>query len=141
MVQRNGTCVVTPKAAELVGAPDYAEDSGIPRYALNDFDLFLNSIALPQLLQIAAQPEVGITAKYKAIDKELLEGLEKAGYKLQYSIEPGGPEVGTVGFLYERAAAKTRMSKLSTFRSCYGVDRLHGSNRCWVCSAYHRRQN
>jgi len=110
MIQRSPNCLVTSKAAEIIGAPDYAEDNGIPRYALNDYDLFLNSLALPQLMQVASQPEVGITAKFKAIDKELLEGLKKAGYRLQYSIEPGGPEVGLLGFLYHRFAARSRTS-------------------------------
>ena len=43
----------------------------------------------------------------KMLDKELHEGLRKAGFNLTWELSPGSGEVGLTGFLFDRAASGT----------------------------------
>jgi len=108
MIQRSATCVFSMNAHEAIAMANFVEEDGIPRYSLDDLDLAsgLHSMPPPFLMQMAEQR---ITALYKAIDKEMHENLEKAGFKLTWSLYPGGPEVGPVGLLVENLAAGTSM--------------------------------
>ena len=109
MIQRSGTCVITEKSNEAMAHSDYVEDEGVPRYNVDDADLAHNSMALPLLMEIAAQPETGINAGYKRIDQEILDGLARVGFKLNWTLVPGGPEYGFIGILLQKAASGTRM--------------------------------
>jgi len=110
--------VITEKSNEAMAHVDYVEDEGVPRYNVDDADLAHNSMPLPLLMEISAQPETGITAGYKRIDREILDGLAKAGFKLNWSLVPGGPEYGFVGILFQKAASGTRTFHLF-YESCF----------------------
>jgi len=115
MVQRSGTCVVSNAANEKIGQPDYAEKDGVPLYAaIDDIDLSQHSLAFPLLLEIAADPVNGPTALCKAFDREQLEKLEEVGFRLKWSLVPGGPEVGFLGYILEKFASGT--SKFNAFQ-------------------------
>jgi len=106
MVQRGPTCVFSMEAHETIVMPDFTEDNGIPRYAIEDIDITLHSMAPPLFMQISEQV---LTPRYKAIDKEMHENLEKTGFKLTWSRYPGGPEIGPLGLLTENLASGTSM--------------------------------
>jgi len=135
MIQRSATCVFSMEAHEAVAMKDYAEDNGSPRHSLEDVDLSLHSVPMPLLLEIAAQPVVGITARYKAYDKARNEELAKTGFNLTWSQYPGGPEIGPIGLLAENLASGT--SKY-LFIVCPRECPHYFSPRCRCCPDDHR---
>ena len=83
MIQRSSTYVISQRAVleRLIGQL-YSED-GPPT---EDADLFFSSIPYP-VLKIIHQYATQLIAED---DKEMLEGLEKAGFKLDYGYEGSG---------------------------------------------------
>jgi hypothetical protein len=71
---------------------------------LEELDFHINSMPLAFLLQLMKS---GGTQHSKMLDKELHEGLRKAGFNLTWELSPGSGEVGLEGFLFERAASGT----------------------------------
>ncbi|KAL2844163.1 hypothetical protein BJY01DRAFT_264058 [Aspergillus pseudoustus] len=83
MVQRSSTCVISSKAIVDIGLKGLYEEHGPP---VEDSDLFLYSIPSEQF---KAQ-QVRITALENEHDKELLEGLERAGFKVDRGPDNAG---------------------------------------------------
>jgi cation diffusion facilitator CzcD-associated flavoprotein CzcO len=80
MVQRSSTLVVSIEpSAQLVYAP-YNEGT------LDDNDLLATSMPL----KLARKSHAMTTEKSRALDKELLEGLERAGFKLDFGEDNTG---------------------------------------------------
>ncbi|KZT06259.1 nucleotide-binding domain-containing protein [Laetiporus sulphureus 93-53] len=102
MIQRSATCVTAGSTTDkLVYSVTYNE-----KFDIEDADFANQSMPLRFALKLAA---AGGTARQKAIDKELFEGLEKAGFRLTWQLEEGGPEVGVLGFVAERLAGGSLM--------------------------------
>jgi len=80
MVQRSSTLIVSIEpSAQLVYAP-YNEGT------LEDNDLIATSMPLP----VARKSHAMVTEKSKELDKELLEGLARAGFKLDFGEDNTG---------------------------------------------------
>ncbi|EED82794.1 predicted protein [Postia placenta Mad-698-R] len=102
MIQRSATCVISANAADtLVYDRVYNE-----RFAVEDADF--GSLSMPTRLGLKLAA-AGSTKVAKAFDKELFDGLERAGFALTWELTPGGGEVGAVGFVAERAGAGSMM--------------------------------
>ncbi|KAL3461168.1 hypothetical protein BJX64DRAFT_300196 [Aspergillus heterothallicus] len=83
MVQRSSTCVISSEAIVNIGLKGLYEEHGPP---VDDSDLFLYSIPSEQF---KAQ-QVRITALQNEHDKELLDGLAKAGFKVDRGPDNAG---------------------------------------------------
>ncbi|KAJ7052265.1 FAD/NAD(P)-binding domain-containing protein [Mycena amicta] len=101
MVQRSATCVLSARTADTA----LFRGQYPLQYSATDAD-FANNATPPALLLRMA---VGITQRLKGIDRELHDGLAKAGMKLTWEMTPGGGEVGLLGFLFDRVASGTLM--------------------------------
>ncbi|KAG0696292.1 FAD/NAD(P)-binding domain-containing protein [Suillus ampliporus] len=71
---------------------------------IEELDLRMNSLPSAFLLQLMKS---GRTQHVKIFDKELHDGLRKAGFNLTWEISPGSGEVGLAGFLFCRLTAGT----------------------------------
>ncbi|KAJ7754845.1 FAD/NAD(P)-binding domain-containing protein [Mycena metata] len=101
MVQRSATCVISETAAKV------GFDSAFPdKLSIEDADLQNQSTPYALVMQVAAG---GLTQRLKNMDEKLLQGLEKAGFKLTWELTPGGGEVGLIGFLLEKTASGTML--------------------------------
>ena len=83
MVQRSTTCVVSSKAALKVLMAVLYEQGGPP---VEDSDIWLHG--WPS--QILKSIQVDLAKIQRDLDKDLLEGLEKAGFKTDTGIDEGG---------------------------------------------------
>ncbi|KAL2827370.1 hypothetical protein BDW59DRAFT_160333 [Aspergillus cavernicola] len=83
MVQRSTTCVVSSDSVVNIALKGLYEENGPP---VDDADLFLWSIPTEQF---KAQ-QTKITALQTANDKELLDGLAKAGFKVDQGPDDAG---------------------------------------------------
>ncbi|KAL4902189.1 hypothetical protein BDW74DRAFT_158754 [Aspergillus multicolor] len=83
MVQRSSTCVISSSAIVNIGLKGLYEENGPP---INDADLFLYSLPAEQF---KAQ-QIKITALQNQHDKELLDGLAKAGFKVDMGPDNAG---------------------------------------------------
>jgi len=100
IVQRSATCVTSTAAAE-------ATHFKLPfstTAPVGELDFFNNSIPTAFLLQLMKS---GVNQHVKMLDKELHDGLRKAGFNLTWELSPGSGEVGALGFLYDRGASGT----------------------------------
>ncbi|KAG0698724.1 FAD/NAD(P)-binding domain-containing protein [Suillus ampliporus] len=73
---------------------------------IEELDLRMNSLPSAFLLQLMKS---GGTQHMKMFDKELHDGLRKAGFNLTWELSPGSGEVGLEGFLFCRFAAGTML--------------------------------
>ena len=71
---------------------------------IEELDFRGNSTPLAFSLQLMKS---GSAQCVKALDKELHEGLRKAGFKLTWELSPGSGEVGLEEFLIERSGSGT----------------------------------
>ncbi|KAK4204628.1 putative monooxygenase [Triangularia verruculosa] len=83
MVQRSSTCVVSNKAALKVLLAVLYEEGGPPA---EDSDIWLHG--WPS--EIIKSIQIDLTKIQQEVDKDLLEGLEKAGFKTDKGIDEGG---------------------------------------------------
>ncbi|KAG2133283.1 FAD/NAD(P)-binding domain-containing protein [Suillus clintonianus] len=100
MVQRSATYVVSAGAAEQTHFKLPFPD-GSP---VEELDFRNNSMPLAFLLQLTKTRGL---QDVKMFDKELHEGLRKAGFNLTWELSPGSGEVGLEAFLLCRQAAGT----------------------------------
>ncbi|KAG1731622.1 uncharacterized protein EDB91DRAFT_1153687 [Suillus paluster] len=89
IVQRSATCVLP-----------FSNKNPI-----EELDFRTNPPPLAFLLRLAKS---GGTPRMTMLDKELHEGLRKAGLNLTWEPSPGSGEVGFAGFLFSRSASGTR---------------------------------
>lgn len=83
MIQRSSTLVVSAKANLEVGLSDLYYEGGPP---VEDADMVLHSIPNPVLKRL----NVDAMARMAERDKEILDGLEKAGFKLDKGPDDAG---------------------------------------------------
>ncbi|KAG1724581.1 FAD/NAD(P)-binding domain-containing protein [Suillus paluster] len=102
IVQRSATCVVSSSAAEETNYKLPFSDNN----PIEELDFRNNSLPLSFLLQLKKS---GGTQHVKMFDKELHEGLRKAGFNLTWESSPGSGEVGLEGFIYSRFASGTML--------------------------------
>ncbi|OJA11634.1 hypothetical protein AZE42_04753 [Rhizopogon vesiculosus] len=102
IVQRGATCHVSLAAGEK-SFYDLTFSDKIP---IDELDFRNNSMPLAISLQ---RMKLGGTQYLKMLDKELHEGLRKAGFNLTWEYSPGGGEVGILGFLLERTGSGTML--------------------------------
>ncbi|OJA19899.1 hypothetical protein AZE42_07027 [Rhizopogon vesiculosus] len=95
LVQRSATCVMSIAAAEK-SVFDLPFSDNTP---IEELDFRDNSMPLAFRLQLLKS---GGTQYLKMLDKELHEGLRKAGFNLTWEYSPGSGEVGLPGFVLER---------------------------------------
>jgi len=100
IVQRSATCVISSAAAEETHFKLPFSDTA----PVEELDFFNNSIPTAFLLKLLKSNG---TEYVKMLDKELHDGLRKAGFKLTWELSPGSGEVGLPAFLFERAASGT----------------------------------
>lgn len=111
MVQRSPTCVITSKTADLgIFSVAFNESKTI-----EDADLVNQSMPYNLVLKFAAG---GVTARLKKLDEELFNGLKEKGFQLTWELQPGGGEVGLLGFLFDRiASGSCKYASGSTFNT------------------------
>lgn len=123
MVQRSPTCVISATTCDKV----IFETTFNEKYAIDDADFLGNSMPPGLGLKMAA---AGGAARLKAMDKELFEGLTRAGYRLTWQLTPGGDEVGFPGYSIVRTTAGT-----STSTILYRICLLAEMDKCWTEAA------
>ncbi|KAL5040804.1 hypothetical protein BDW71DRAFT_193057 [Aspergillus fruticulosus] len=96
MVQRSSTCVISSEAVVNIALKGLYEENGPPAH---DSDIFLYSIPSEQF---KAQ-QVKITALQNEHDRELLDGLEKAGFK----VDKGPDDAGLLMKYWQRGGGYT----------------------------------
>ncbi|KAG2078355.1 FAD/NAD(P)-binding domain-containing protein [Suillus decipiens] len=94
MVQRSATCVISLTVANEISKSPFP--AGTP---IEESDFRRNSMPLALILQLKIS---GGTQRTKLSDKELHDGLRKAGFNLTWELSPGGGEVGLEGFVFNR---------------------------------------
>jgi hypothetical protein len=119
IVQRSATCVVSSTAAEKSHFKLPFSD----QTSIEELDFRNNSMPRAFLLQLLKS---GGTQHMKMLDKELHEGLRKAGFNLTWELSPGRGEVGLAGFLFDRMASGTSaisffFLRWVTFFECFTV--------------------
>ncbi|KAG1744476.1 FAD/NAD(P)-binding domain-containing protein [Suillus lakei] len=102
MVQRSATCVISSSAMEQTHFKWPFPDNT----PVEELDFRLNSLPLAFLMQLNIS---GGIQHVKMLDKELHEGLRKAGFNLTWELSPGSGEVGLEGFLFSRLASGTML--------------------------------
>ncbi|KZT68978.1 FAD/NAD(P)-binding domain-containing protein [Daedalea quercina L-15889] len=104
MVQRGSTCVASANAVDKhVFGITFNE-----KYAIEDADFLSNSMPPGLGLEMAITSG---TARFKAMDKDLFDGLTKAGLKLTWELTPGGGEVGFQGYTIALTTAGTMLDR------------------------------
>ncbi|KAI9924890.1 hypothetical protein ASPWEDRAFT_40542 [Aspergillus wentii DTO 134E9] len=83
MLQRRGTYVITAEKGVFMMHEGLHEENGPPT---EEADLMAESLPFP--VQFALS--VHFTNKVRAIEKETLEGLERAGFKLDFGVDGAG---------------------------------------------------
>jgi cation diffusion facilitator CzcD-associated flavoprotein CzcO len=83
MVQRSSTCVISSDAILQIGLAGLYDETGPP---VEDADVFFHSIPNPVLKGV----HVAVTAAQNAHDKKILDGLTKAGFKLDQGPDGAG---------------------------------------------------
>ncbi|KAL4803067.1 hypothetical protein BDV18DRAFT_49310 [Aspergillus unguis] len=96
IVQRSSTCVISSDALIKIGLKGLYEENGPP---VEDSDVFLFSIPSEQF---KAQ-QVRVTAAENEHDKELLDGLAKAGFK----VDKGPDDAGLLMKYWQRGGGYT----------------------------------
>ncbi|KZT03130.1 FAD/NAD(P)-binding domain-containing protein [Laetiporus sulphureus 93-53] len=104
MVQRSPTCVMAASTADRIIFDVIFNE----KFAIEDADFSNHSMPHALALKLAA---AGGTQRVKALDKGMLDGLAKAGFKLTWELTPGGGEVGLQGFFFERTASGTMLDQ------------------------------
>ncbi|KAJ7615365.1 FAD/NAD(P)-binding domain-containing protein [Roridomyces roridus] len=99
MVQRSATCVFSSSTYEKFSPP------GDKLPIVEDMDLVNNSMPPALNVELANR---GLES-FKDCDRELFDGLQKAGFKLTWQMNPGGPEVSPLAFFYNRIASGTML--------------------------------
>ncbi|KZV81957.1 FAD/NAD(P)-binding domain-containing protein [Exidia glandulosa HHB12029] len=94
MVQRSATCVTSLSIVENNFYTHWPEARSV-----EDSDFAVNAFPQSLLLRLAAG---GGTAMEKEADKEMHEGLRKAGFQLTWGQEYGKGEIGMFGILLQR---------------------------------------
>lgn len=84
MVQRGSTTVVSVEPGAFLGDAVYHEGN-----AVENSDLIANSLPYPVLLK---QRQL-LTAQARELDREMLEGLERIGFKLDFGADESGHEM------------------------------------------------
>ncbi|KAG2039230.1 FAD/NAD(P)-binding domain-containing protein [Suillus americanus] len=102
LVQRSATCVVSSAAMEKTRFRQL--------YPINtpieELDFRSNSMPLAFALQLTKS---GGIQQMKMLDKELHDGLRKAGFNLTWELSPGSGEVGLEEFLFSRLGSGTML--------------------------------
>ena len=83
MVQRSSTCVVSSKAITDIGLKGFYEEGGP---SVEDADILLHSTPMSVLKAL----QVSVTGLEAEHDKELLDGLERAGFKVDRGPDGAG---------------------------------------------------
>lgn len=83
MVQRSSTCVISSKAILKIGLGGLYDENGPP---VDDADVFFHSIPTPVLKGL----HVAVTKAQNQHDREILEGLAKAGFKIDQGPDDAG---------------------------------------------------
>ncbi|KAK9234252.1 flavin-containing monooxygenase [Lipomyces kononenkoae] len=83
IVQRSTTCVITSKAIRDIGLKGLYEEDGPP---VQDADILFHGTPTP----VMKARQVHITALQAEYDKELLDGLDKAGFKVDRGPDGAG---------------------------------------------------
>ncbi|KAL2818047.1 hypothetical protein BJX63DRAFT_82724 [Aspergillus granulosus] len=96
MVQRSSTCVISSRAIVEIGLKGLYEEHGPP---VEDSDLFLYSIPSEQF----KPQQIRVTAIQNEHDKEFLEGLAKAGFK----VDRGPDDAGLLMKYWQRGGGYT----------------------------------
>ncbi|CAI7663807.1 unnamed protein product [Penicillium bialowiezense] len=91
MVQRSSTCVVTSKSITSIGLKGLYEESGPPT---EDADLYLWSIPPP----LFKSQQIKVTKAMNQNDSKILQGLEKAGFK----VDMGPMDAGLIIKYFQR---------------------------------------
>ncbi|KAJ7617323.1 FAD/NAD(P)-binding domain-containing protein [Roridomyces roridus] len=97
MVQRSATCVFSYGTLEKFSSP------GDKLPIVEDMDLVNNAMPPALLIELAN----GALPSFKENDRDLFDGLRKAGFKLTWQLTPGGEEVGPAAFIYNQLASGT----------------------------------
>jgi hypothetical protein len=101
MVQRSATCVISSRTADAaIFSTAFAESR-----AIEDADFANHSMPYRLAMRFAAG---GGTARLKAMDKDMHDGLREKGFQLTWEVEPGKGEVGLIGFFFEKVSSGTR---------------------------------
>ncbi|KAG2068576.1 FAD/NAD(P)-binding domain-containing protein [Suillus decipiens] len=95
LVQRSATCVVSSATLEKTRFKEIYP-GGTP---IEELDFRGNSMPIAFSLQLTKS---GGIQHMKMLDKELHDGLRKAGFNLTWETSPGSGEVGLDGFLFNR---------------------------------------
>jgi hypothetical protein len=91
MVQRSSTCVITSNSITSIGLKGLYEEGGPP---IEDADVYLNSIPFP----LFKAQQVKVTKLMNQNDAKILEGLAKAGFK----VDMGPMDAGLITKYYQR---------------------------------------
>ncbi|KKK21987.1 flavin-containing monooxygenase [Aspergillus rambellii] len=83
IVQRSTTCVITSKAITEIGLKGFYEEDGPP---VDDADILLHGTPMPVLKAL----QVHVTKQQADHDKELLDGLARAGFKVDRGPDGAG---------------------------------------------------
>ena len=102
IVQRSATCVISRAALEEI----YFKLPFSDQTPIEELDLRSNSMPLAFLLQLMKS---GGIENVKMFDKELHDGLRKAGFKLTWETWPGSGDVGVDGFVVEHLGSGSSM--------------------------------
>jgi len=98
ILQRSATCVMSVQTSDaLLHGVGYPE-----KFDIDDADF--NAQHMPVQFMFRLVAAVGLQ-KQKEMDKELLEGLEKAGFRLTWKPDEDGEELGVVGFVMKKMGA------------------------------------
>ncbi|EIN12996.1 FAD/NAD(P)-binding domain-containing protein [Punctularia strigosozonata HHB-11173 SS5] len=100
MVQRSATCVISSRTADAaIFSVAFAESR-----AIEDADFANHSMPYRLAMKFAAG---GGTARLKAMDQDIHDGLREKGFRLTWEVEPGKGEVGLIGFFFEKVSSGT----------------------------------
>ncbi|KAG0693600.1 FAD/NAD(P)-binding domain-containing protein [Suillus ampliporus] len=102
MVQRSASCVVS----SFVMDETHFKVPFSGNAPIEELDFRTKSLPLAFLMQLMKS---GGTQHMKMFDKELHDGLRKAGFNLTWEVSPGSGEVGLPGFLFCRSASGTML--------------------------------
>ena len=101
MVQRSPACVLSGDTAHKANYSILFPENR----PIEDSDFLNHSMPLGLLLKLQAG---GGTARLRALDRELLEGLEKVGFEMSWESTPGRGDVGVLGFIIDKEGSRTR---------------------------------
>ncbi|KAG2065531.1 hypothetical protein BDR04DRAFT_1174394, partial [Suillus decipiens] len=100
---------------------------------IEELDFCRNSIPLALYLQLKRS---GGTQHQKMLDKELHDGLHKAGFNLTWEPSPGSGETGYEGFTFSRMASGT-----SAFTFVLGTNHILNTIQCLTLAVIKQGQD